>query len=392
MQHHAAPTRFTRGRERAVWAAVTVLLLLFGGGAAYAAVNPSTVDCDAATSTPNPDGTVTIPLHCRVATPPAPSGSPTASPSPTPTVSPSPSPSPAPGVCPVAGRNTPGAADPWGGCWPGPGNTGVPAGTTLTAYTGPCTITAAGTVIEAKTVTCPTLDIRATGVVIRNSKLQGTDVTNLGVGSGSSFTITDSTITNGARDQCMCLGTHDFTALRVEIVGGNRSAYCEARCTITDSWLHGQQLQGAQHGSGLRQEQYTTAIHSTLSCDWAHPDDSTSMGCSADLGGYPDFAAITHNTYRRNLFIAASRDPNNVNPSGPGATTAFCAVGGVASGKPFSSDPANATYIVFTENVWQRGITGRCGDYGPISGFGSGRTGNVWSGNVWDDGAPVAAA
>jgi len=36
--------------------------------------------------------------------------------------------------------------------WPGPSNTGVPAGIVLTTYTGPMTITTCGTVIEAKTV------------------------------------------------------------------------------------------------------------------------------------------------------------------------------------------------------------------------------------------------
>ena len=33
-------------------------------------------------------------------------------------------------------------------------NTGVPAGTVLTPYTGPCTITVANTVIDSKIVTC----------------------------------------------------------------------------------------------------------------------------------------------------------------------------------------------------------------------------------------------
>src|SRR5215831_13844290 len=35
------------------------------------------------------------------------------------------------------------------GGWPGPSNTGVPAGVVPTAYTGPCTITVANTVIDA---------------------------------------------------------------------------------------------------------------------------------------------------------------------------------------------------------------------------------------------------
>lgn len=395
IRHHAGP-RLTRPRERALWSIALVTVAILGGGAAYAAATSSTVDCQAATSSPNPDGTVTIPLVCRVTaipeptassspsptvvpTSPSPSMSPTTTqpPTPSPTVT-QPSPSPTnPGACPVASPNQPGGRDPWGSCWPGPGNTGVPAGTVLTAYTGPCTITAAGTVIDSKTVTCATLLIRAPGVVIRNSKLVGVDLNDEASGNAS-FTITDSTISNGAREQCNCLGAHDFTATRVEIIGGNRSAYCIARCTIVDSWLHGQQLQGAQHGSGLREEAFTTARHNVLVCDYPNTNDTTGLGCSADLTGYPDFAPIHNNTIARNLFLAS-------------ITSSVCAYGGATSGKPFSNDPLNATNQKFTDNVFQRGSNGKCGFYGPVMDFAAGRTGNVWQSNTWEDGTAVAA-
>lgn len=246
----------------------------------------------------------------------------------------------------------------------------------LTAYTGPCTITTANTVIDSKTISnCPTLAIQASNVVIRNSRLINVDLNN-DFGPNFSFTITDSVVSNGAREQCNCIGTHDFTALRVEVVGGNRSMYCEARCTIQDSWLHGQQLQGAQHGSGLREEQFTTATHNVLVCDFPIVDDNTSLGCSADLTGYADFAPIHDNTIRRNLFLAS-------------ITSSFCAYGGASGPKPFSNDPLNATNQKFIENVFQRGANGNCGYYGPITDFAVGRTGNVWSGNVWDNGGTV---
>jgi hypothetical protein len=277
--------------------------------------------------------------------------------------------------CPVNGTNVPGGMDPWGGCWPGPGNTGVPAETALTDYSGPCTITVDGTVIDSMRITCATLDIRAANVVITRSLLDGTDVTNMD-GPGSSFTISDSTVRNDARDQCACIGYHDFTATRVEVIGGNRSMYCASHCTITDSWLHGQQLQGAQHGSGLREEQYTTATHNVLTCDYPIFDDETTLGCSAAMTGYADFAPIHDNTIQRNLFLST--------PTG-----SYCAYGGASGAKPFSSDPSNATNQVFVENVFQRGTTGNCGFYAPVGDFDMGRPGNVFSGNVWDDGETV---
>ena len=309
------------------------------------------------------------------------SPTPTARPSGSPTASPAPSASPTPTVtpvrCPVAGSNVAGGADLWGGCWPGAGNTGVPATTMLTAYTGPCTITAAGTVIDAKLVTCATLDIRAANVTIRNSRLYRVDVTDADTPTAS-FTITDSTVENAAREQCLCIGGHDFTVLRVEVVGGNRSVYCMLRCVVQDSWLHGQLLQGAQHGSGLREEQFTTARHNTLVCDFPTVDDTTGLGCSADLTGYPDFAPIHDNRIERNLFLAS-------------ITSSFCAYGGATAGKPFSGSPLNATNQVFVDNVFQRGSNSRCGFYGPVTDFAAGRSGNVWSGNRWDSGELVTA-
>ena len=272
----------------------------------------------------------------------------------------------------------PGAADPWGGCWPGPGNTGVPAGTVLTNYTGPCTITIAGTVIDSKTVTCSSLLIQTTGVLIKNSLLQDVDLDNGDI-PNSSYVIVDSTITNGAREQCGCIAGHDFAALRVDDIGGNRGMYCINNCSIKDSWSHGRQLTGAQHGSGIREEQNTTITHSAFACDYPIVDDSTGLGCSADLTGYPDFAPINHNTVTFNLLIASQTD-------------SFCMYGGGSSGKPFSSDPANATFQVFTDNVFQRGANGKCGDFGPVTDFITGRTGNVWARNVWDDGTAVNAA
>jgi hypothetical protein len=284
----------------------------------------------------------------------------------------------------------PGGADPWGGCFPGPGNTGVPTEATLIGYSGPCTITAPGTVLDHALVKCSTLDIRASGVVIRASMLQDTDLTDDNSPSAS-FTIVDSTVRNGARDQCACVGFHDFTALRVNVIGGNRSMYCQLHCTIEDSWLHGQTLQGAQHGSGLREEQHTTATHNTFECSYPYVNDSTSLGCSAPQNGYADFAPIHDNTNTHNLYVSTRQgscptcDPNHTNSS-------FCAYGGNSTGKPFSDDPSNGTHIQFLGNVFQRGPSGLCGDFGTIGDFSNTKVGNAATGNLYDDGTPVPAS
>jgi hypothetical protein len=295
----------------------------------------------------------------------------TPTPSPT-TVSPSaqPSPSPSASASPTATSEPPTQTS---GGFPGAGNTGVPAGVTLTDYTGPCTIGTNGTVIDAKTVNCD-LSIRATGVVIKRSRINGE--INGDEGTGSSFTVEDSEVVNQARRACQCIGSDNFTVRRTEIRGGNRGIYCRLHCLVVDSWIHGSQLLETQHASAVRVEQYATLRHNTLACTWTGPL-ANDTGCSADLAGYPDFAPITHNTITGNLFAA--------NPSGAG----FCAYGGATQGKPYSGSPTNATYIVFADNVWQRGSNGKCGTYGPIVNFDKTRTGNQWTNNRFDDGTVI---
>jgi hypothetical protein len=278
-----------------------------------------------------------------------------------------------------APANTPGGSDGLGGCFPGPDNTGVPAGTNLTTYTGPCTITVANTVIDSKVVNCD-IDIRATGVVIRNSEIHGSVGQPGGV--SAAFRIEDSLIDGGDPYACINCGVdgRNFTILRTEIRDTNRGAYCQHTCLIQNSWVHGTTLEpvasNLAHASGVRVEQYATLIHNTLACDFTGPFANTEMGCSADLTGYPDFAPIHHNTIDGNLFKASTE-------------LGFCAYGGGTAGKPYSNDSLNATYIVFRNNVFQRGSQGKCGAYGAVTSFVTNKTGNVWQNNRWSDGASV---
>jgi hypothetical protein len=57
--------------------------------------------------------------------------------------------------------------------YPTPETTGVPEGTVLTDYTGPCDIYTPDLVIDSKTINCPDFRIMTTGVVITNSLING---------------------------------------------------------------------------------------------------------------------------------------------------------------------------------------------------------------------------
>jgi hypothetical protein len=285
---------------------------------------------------------------------------PTPSPSPTATSTPTPTPKPTPTSTSTS------APAPAG--WPGPTNTGVPAGTVLTTYTGPMRITVANTVIDAKIVN-GTLTIAAPGVVVSRSKVYGS-VSNEDVASHPSFTVRDSEVIAEAGHTN--IGNANFVVERSNLHGGNRAVYAASHGTVRDSWIHGTRLYpSSQHASGIRLEQYSVLYHNAIACDVL--PTAADGGCSAPITGYPDFVPIHHNTVERNLILASPY-------------SAFGAYGGNTQGKPHSGDPSNATYIVFRDNVFQRGPTGRCAAYGPITDFAASRTGNVWQNNRYDSG------
>jgi hypothetical protein len=283
--------------------------------------------------------------------------------------------------------NTPDGPDPWGGCFPGPASTGVPPGTNLTPYTGPCTITAANTVIDGKTVNCY-LEIRAPGVVIRNSLING----RVWIGDPApsySFTITDSTVDAGpvdtssthVNDGTRAIGASHFVATRVETIRGVSGIFCEYDCTVRDSWVHGQDTDegGYAHQSGIRMGSGASQhiFHTSLVCDAkeVQPD----AGCSADLTGYGDWGPIQNNLIERNLFLWSE-------------SSATCAYGGSTPGKQFP----NGTNNVFRDNVFQRGPGGRgagalghCGFWFAILHLDAGQRGNQWVNNRWDTGELV---
>lgn len=253
--------------------------------------------------------------------------------------------------------------------WPDGSTTGVPEGTELSPYTDDCRITEPGTVIDAKTVNCD-LRIQATGVVITRSVINGMVIVR-NPEDGYSFTISDSEVHAGRR-LVTAVGNGNFTAVRVEITGGRRSANCETDCTIEDSFVHRQtgDPSGKAHLSGIRMGQNTTLRSNAIICEGTRI--APASGCSAALTGYGDFAPVQNNLIEGNRFV--------------GSNASFCAFGGSSGEKDFSDQARN---IRFINNVFVRGETGKCGNLAPIEAFDSDAPGNVWDGNTWDDGEPL---
>jgi hypothetical protein len=111
-------------------------------------------------------------------------------------------------------------------------------------------------------------------------------------------------------------------------------------------------------------------VHNTVVCD--HPVNDVGGGCTGDINLIPDFATVSHVTLDRN-FLGANIDGS------------YCTYGGEKSTTPYP----HADHVVYTGNVFQRGVNGKCGAYGPVTGFDVDGVGNQWTNNVWEDGTSV---
>lgn len=150
------------------------------------------------------------------------------------------------------------------GGYPDASNTGVPAGTTLTAYTGPTDITVANTVIDSKTVGC--LAIRAPGVIIRNSRISSGGCYNVVQIFSGDVTIEDSEIS------CQNSNNNGLSAAnavlrRVEISGCENGINLGGPMTVEDSWIHGLVTANGAHTDGIQVNQGAgnfTIRHNTI--------------------------------------------------------------------------------------------------------------------------------
>ncbi len=280
----------------------------------------------------------------------------------------------------AAGTHVVGGSDATGGCWPGPNNTGIPAGTVLSAYGGPCTITTDNTVIDGKTVNCD-MSIQASNVTIKNSKVNGSLIVDLDLPGSSSWSLTlvDSEV-DGGQQQISAVGWGNLTVLRANIHGGQAAIQCEensSSCYIQDSYLHGQYIPDDQpwHLGGFLSDggQNMTFKHNFIICD--HAVNSVNEGCTGDLNLIPNFASITNVLIEHNLFGA------NIGSS-------YCTYGGEKSTSP----TPHSDHIIYKDNIFQRGTNNLCAAFGPVTNFDINQPGNQWINNRWADGGVVDPA
>jgi len=259
--------------------------------------------------------------------------------------------------------------------YPDTDNTGVPPGTELAPYVGPCTITET-VVLSAVDATevCPAIVVQATGVRIEASRVPRVESTATQVDPTFSVEVVDSEVVAGGWIGGAVWGSN-LTVRRTDVSGGQHSVHCGSHCVVEDSWLHDQfNPDGeAAHNNAFISNGGTDMVvrHNTLHCT-AELND-TGGGCTADLSLFGDFGPISDVLVEDNLLKAND------------SSVPYCAFLGHAPGK---AHPV-ATGVVVTGNVFERGTNDLCGVYGPVTSYQADADGNVWRDNTWDDGTEL---
>lgn len=196
---------------------------------------------------------------------------------------------------------------------------GVPDGTKLSPHRGGCTITGARTVITRKVITCAPLYVRAVGVVIRDSVVNGW----IQVGTQDDFeptvisdpegddpirlTLLDSEVNTPADSDFRPISSSHYVVKRSYLHGTESGAECHNACTIKRSYVHG----FGEHASGLRILRNGTLKHNTI---WCEPNPNSDEdedgvpdpdgGCSGNLVMYEEFGTPHNNVVKHNYFPA----------------------------------------------------------------------------------------
>ena len=238
-----------------------------------------------------------------------------------------------------------------GGGWPDASNTGVPPGVGLTP-SGPMTITTAGTVVDGRDISGGVV-VRASNVVIKNSKIHGNDDYGVYVQSGS-VTIQDSELWGFSET---AVGFSNWTGLRLNIHDVKADGVkFGSNVLLQDSWIHhltpgsGAHADGGQLQFGARN---LTIRHNNI-------DASASRANAA-------------------LFIAPDQGPST---SGPMLIESNLLNGGNYT--LFCVDGNNGDYFISNITI-RNNVFGRNHSYGAASV-------NVpitQSGNTYTDGTPV---
>ncbi len=268
-----------------------------------------------------------------------------------------PTPTPAPVPAPVTSSGYPNAS-----------STGVPAGVTLSPYTGPSRITQPGTVIDSKLITTPlVITASAHNVTIKNSRIaaQGFWLVLNDEGATNLQIIDTEMDGKGNTSSDAAIAGRNYTLTRVNIHGTVDGLKLGSKVTVQDSYIHDLVMTADSHNDGMQSLGSDDVLirHNTV----IMPNGATS--------------AILLSTGSANSMRRITIDNNLV------AGGAYTIYGGYQAGVDVLSRVSN---IVVSNNRISTVIHPNGGAYGPLTSVSSPAV--TLSGNVWYDGPKAGKA
>jgi hypothetical protein len=248
--------------------------------------------------------------------------------------------------------------------WPGPDNTGVPAGTRLKS-SGSITITKAGTVIDRLDINgC--INVRASNVTIKRTRVRGSCASGtISTGDGNRYTnilIQDVEADALKRSTSYpVIAFSGFTCRRCNVHGGGHGIQLGRNVVVEDSWIHDTASGDGSHNNAIAAFSSFDLVfrHNRLEC-------LVTNTCTAALALLEDSGPVHDVLAEENLFVGGG----------------YCVYGGV-----YGSGSVN---VKFRRNAFSRTPFQKCGEYGPVTAFSLGGSGNEWSGNYWNDATKAA--
>ncbi len=247
-------------------------------------------------------------------------------------------------------------------------------GVSLSSYSGPCVITVPGTVIDAKDISCSTLDVRADNVWVSRSRVRASGDFAILFRSGSGLVVSDSEVTSsspGAADRAISLRGSNATVQGSYVHGTRRGIELGNGARILGNYVDDFVNNGDAHATAILSSGGTRHVvisGNTLGCGTSHCSSAVSLYPQNFAGGANDDVSI---------------DGNVLNGGG------YCTYLGYS---PEEGERPN-TNIRMTGNVFGDKYFPSCGRYGPVASWTPPPTGvgNVWSGNTDAGGRTVNA-
>src|SRR5947207_3194637 len=208
-----------------------------------------------------------------------------------------------------------------------------------------------------------TVEINASNIQIKRSLVLGR-VDPHSDGDLRGVTLTDVEIDGrgNADSNQSAIGNNNYTCSRCDIHGTGRGANLGYSVIIRDSYIHDFVYSDGAHQTAIGSNggSHYQIIHNNLQCN------SNAYGCSSALSFYGDDTQINDALVQNNLF----------NTDG-----SYCTYAGSVSAKPYPK----AINVRYLNNLFGRKFKHDCAEFGPVAAYQAGG-GNVWTGNVWQDG------